>query len=172
MKIFIPILTLIITCLSHSINAQQNRIYINEKSYVSTKSLRFIQNGKTSEVVREIENIYLGIGKNGKSGILLLEKYNNDFFNKDYSIGGTLLIILENGDVIKCIDRNIYGYIDDKASVVYYLTSNELNMLKQSNIASLSYSVWSKGNKKFSTKNFSARNTEETAYHIEDLFNQ
>lgn len=152
------------------INAQY-RISMDDKSYESTKSLKFIQNGKTSFGVQNQENVTMGIGKKGQAGVLLLQKRNEEIFNQDHYIGGTLLITLENGEIIKCIDRNLRGYTDDTASAMYYLTQTEINKLQNFNISRISYSLWLKHFGKTNSKQFSARSTEETAYYVMNLFN-
>jgi hypothetical protein len=56
-------------------------------------------------------------------------------------ISGKLIIYLDDGTVISCIDRGINDNVDDIAISAYTLTTAELNKMKQSNINTIRYQI-------------------------------
>lgn len=56
-------------------------------------------------------------------------------------ISGKLIIYLDDGTVISCIDRGIKDNVDDIATTVYQLTRSELNKMKKSNINTIRYQI-------------------------------
>ncbi|KAF2518823.1 hypothetical protein E0W68_06075 [Flavobacterium salilacus subsp. salilacus] len=132
----------------------QNVINFNDKSYPSTDAFYFTQNASThsySSSRKYYEPITLSIGKNNKGGVILLQKDNllklvhDEGFNEELKIEahltGDLYIYLQDNSVIHCIDREIYGYIDDTSSVLYYLTNIEIDKLKKSTIVKIVYGL-------------------------------
>lgn len=168
MKVFALILIVLISSNLFS----QNRIYHNQQSYESTDAFTYNQNAKSSFGVAQDETIDLSIGKKGSGGIILLQKLNDDFFNKDIMILGSLFLYLSDGSVIKCIDRKLYGYTDDTASVMYFLTSIEIEKLKHNDIESIGYSLaMNFGDMIDSSKNFTATNkNSHTSEGVLELF--
>ncbi|MBW7870139.1 MAG: hypothetical protein H3C39_03655 [Flavobacteriia bacterium] len=123
-----------------------NSIFINEKRYPAIQPLYFEQatSYHYSNTEEDDLEISFTIGKkDNSSGIILLQKTNSGFFAtfSRLSFQGDLLIYLENGDVIKCIDRKIYGYTDDTASIIYYLTKAEIEKLLKNKIVEISYAL-------------------------------
>jgi hypothetical protein len=174
-------LTLIVLMIATSIYSQ-NVINFNEKSYPSTDVFYFVQNASThnySSFVKYKESVYLSVGRNNKGGILLLQKNNllkptndNDF-NKEFKIEahltGDLYLYLGDGSIIHCVDRKIYGYVDDTSSVLYYLTSNEIAKLMKSTIVKVIYSLEA-GIREVKKYSASAED-KDTAGPISTLFN-
>lgn len=86
---------------------------------------------------------------------------------------GDIYLYLQNGEVIKCLDRKIKGYTDNISSSIYYLTVSEIEKLKNQNITSITFSIshidnW--GNK-LSKTNHTAKNREDnTTIAIQALF--
>ena len=74
-------------------------------------------------------------------------------------IRGKLIIYLDDGTVISCIDRGKYDYVDNVTTTVYYLTADELSKMKNSNINTVRYALKC-GNCSMSSEegNFSASN--------------
>lgn len=130
---------------------------IDGKSYVSTEPFTFIQNASTHSYYsskKYIEPIELSIGKKSNGGVVFLQKNNllkpesnSDYFssNDDFKITayieGDLYLYLDNGEIIHCTDREIYGYTDDTSGSIYYLTNNEIEKLKKSNIKKITYGI-------------------------------
>lgn len=48
---------------------------------------------------------------------------------------------MNDGTVINCIDRNIYDYVNNIATTVYYLTIQEITKMKNSNINTIRYNL-------------------------------
>ncbi len=59
----------------------------------------------------------------------------------DVLIRGKLIIYLEDGTVISLTDGGIFDYVDKIASAGYYLTIDDLNKLKSSNIFRIRYTL-------------------------------
>ena len=152
-----------------------NRIYVNNRSYPAINTLDFIQtvNSHYSTEGDFKEGPKLTIAKKSdSSGIILLEKANIDFFSKSSKLylNGTLWIYLENGEVIKCLDRGNYGYIDDTSSNLYYLTNSEINSLINNKIQSISYSLkdyHSQENNNFSATLFKVMDEDDEYFHTD-----
>jgi|SRR5690606_4812475 len=143
-------------------------IYANENSYEATESFYYIQNSKTQQFVKQSETIEVSLGKKSSGGIVLLQKYNGDFYNRNTEFTGNLFLYLSDGSVIKCIDRKMFGYTDDTASAIYYLTDSEIGNLKKYDIVRVGYSLFING---FETKNFSAVNSNSnTSLAVQKLF--
>ncbi len=79
----------------------------------------------------------VGIVKTPRGGYLVLTMITDDFF-AEY-IRGPVLIFLENGQVIKCKDRNNHTVIDNESLSYFYLTPGEMNLLKNHDIISVTF---------------------------------
>lgn len=83
-----------------------------------------------------------------------------------------LILYLDNNEVITCVDRGKFDIVDDYATTLYYLTKEEINKLKKSNISTIRYTVGDNYglNKSYSVTN---RDVERIDFSriIEDLFN-
>lgn len=138
----------------------QNVINFNDKSYPSTDAFYFTQNASThnyTSSVKYYEPITLSVGKKNDGGIVLLQKNNllypesylsspphrgfENYLKNEAYLKGDLYLYLENGSIIHCIDRKIYGYIDDTSSALYYLTTSEVEKLEKSTITKIAYSL-------------------------------
>ena len=146
-------LSLLILFIAHSVYCQ-NVINYNDKSYPSTDAFYFTQNASTHNYTssrKYNEPITLSIGKNNNGGIILLQKNNllklvhENGFNEEFKIEahltGDLYLYLNDGSIIHCLDRTIYGYIDDTSSAMYYLTNIEIEKLKKSTIVKIIYGL-------------------------------
>ena len=76
-------------------------------------------------------------GKRNGGGMLLISV--KDF---DGDIKGDLYIYLKDGNAIRCIDRNIKDNVDHYTMAVYYLTNSEVELLKNSNIEDIRFSLY------------------------------
>lgn len=137
--------TITLLILVWSVNSQ-NRFFIGDKSFLSTESLEMGEGFMTP--------ISLIIAKDGNKGIIAVTK--ESLGNK--RILNTLIIYLEDGTLIKCIDRNIFDIVNNKATTVYYLTSKEIEKLKKTNIHSIRYDFGFDKND-FFTDSFSVENS-------------
>lgn len=117
-----------------NIKAQENYFYINTTRYISTTKSQF---GTISDFGQEKE-VDILFAKNGNAGMIVITVSNS---SSNEHILGNLLIYLKDGTVIQCIDRHIYDNVNDEATTVYYLTSIEINEMKNSNIDRIRFSI-------------------------------
>lgn len=110
----------------------QNFIYHGDKSYISTKTWQFTDNTRRSSLGPQIT-----IGKDKSNGVVL---FSIEAFS-DQTVNGALMIFLENGTIIKCLDRNRKDKLDHRALNIYYLTSEEVEQLKKFRIIKIRYNV-------------------------------
>lgn len=144
-KLYIVIF-IFITCNSYS----QNLFFVGEKSYPSTST--FILKSNSDDF--DWRMLGVSIAKHGDNGLLVLSTSSHSVLIK-----GKILVYLDDGTVISCIDRGKYDHVDNKAITIYHLTSEEISKLRKSNINTVRYSLKC-GNCSFSTEegNFSASN--------------
>lgn len=111
----------------------QNFFFLGEKSYPCTETFTLQSNSDDSEV----NDLKVLFGKDGTMGVFIVSI-------KTYStrrISGKLIIYLDDGTVISCIDREIKDNVDDIASSAYQLTNEELIKMKSSNINKVRYTI-------------------------------
>lgn len=149
MKKIIPILLVLTSIFNYS----QERIAVGDKTYEATPEFEYIQKSKTNgyySTVKYQEIVKISIGKKSNGGLILLQKLNtlvDSNFNHPSSleinakIEGNLFLYLSNGEIIKCLDRKIRGYMDNISSSLYYLTNAEIDKLMKYDIISISYSL-------------------------------
>lgn len=102
-------------------------------------------------------DLTISIAKNGEAGFFVVSTE----VMTTVRIKGNLLIYLDNGELITCIDKGKFDLVDDIATTVYYLTSSEVNKLKENNIQKVRFSLKTTGSKySYSTEegSFSATN--------------
>lgn len=97
-------------------------------------------------------------------------------------IKGTILIYLDDGTVISCIDRDKFDYVNNEVTTIYYLTDAEIDKIKDSNIHTIRFSLkcfeclMSSEEGNFSASNkasdslFSKKQRTNVSALIEDLF--
>lgn len=111
----------------------QNYFYIGEKSYPCTETFNFNSNHSSPYS----DDLDILIAKDTNKGLIAVSKE----MNSSTRIKGKLLIYLDNGTVISCVDRNINDHVNGVGTTVYYLTIQELNKMSISNVNSIRYSV-------------------------------
>jgi hypothetical protein len=105
----------------------QNYLYIDTRRYVSTADWNCtIKNGYP-----EFGNASLSVAKNGSGGYFVVS------VDTHHLLKGSVLIYLENGGVIKCLDTQIKDQHDGISTGIYNLTATEINQLKNSRISSV-----------------------------------
>ena len=132
----------------------QNTFYIGEKTYPCTEN-----NTLKSNKGFPAYDLTVLIAKNGDTGFFVVSTE----VMTPVRIKGNLLIYLDNGEVITCIDKNKFDIVDEIATTVYYLTSAEINKLKENNIQKIRFSLKTTGGKYSSSTeegNYSASNIE------------
>lgn len=132
-----PFITLLF-CTIGITTFSQNTIYVGTKSYPATNTWSFLKNGK-----------YEGYGYNATLEVTFAKYINGGYmmlstggvFSEDESIGGTVLIYLNNGEVLTVTNRLHKDYVDEKTVVVYSISSSQINKLKLINISQIRYSI-------------------------------
>ncbi len=111
----------------------QNFAFIGENSYPSTEKFKLQSNsGK-----EDIGDLSLVFAKDGTTSLIVVSSKLPFFFK----VAEKLIIYLDDGTVISCIDRGINDNVDDVATSAYYLTSSELSKMKASNINTIRYEI-------------------------------
>ncbi|NRB58310.1 MAG: hypothetical protein HRU50_00040 [Winogradskyella sp.] len=111
----------------------QNLFLIGEKSYPCTET--FVLDSNMGFLN---EGLSVLIAKDGNKGMIVVSKKVTSTNDR---IKGKLIIYLDDGTVISCIDGNKNDMVDNITSSVYFLTNEELNKMKSSNIYSIRYSI-------------------------------
>lgn len=132
----------------------QNTFFIGQKTYSCTEKFTLKSNKDFPAY-----DLTVLIAKNGEAGFFVVSTE----VMTPVCIKGNLLIYLDNGEVITCIDKNKYDTVDDITTTVYFLTSAEINKLKENNIQKIRFSLKTTGGKYSSSTeegNYSASNIE------------
>src|SRR5690606_18826773 len=128
------ILILVILAIGHIIEINgQNFVFIGENSYSSTETYTLKSNSDRDYIT----DLNLVFAKDGTKFLLIVSSK----LVRTVRISGKLVIYLDDGTVISCIDRGIKDNVDDIASSAYSLTNEELSKLKNSNINTIRYQI-------------------------------
>lgn len=127
------ILIALITSMSALILNAQNYIYHGDNQYEATQSWVFKLNGTYWS-----EDPELTIAKHSNGGYLML---SIAVPGNGVHIGGTVFVFLEDGSIIKCTDKNIKDYVDNKSIALYNFTMDEIEKLKSFHITKVRFSI-------------------------------
>ena len=128
------IIILVILAITHTINTNgQNFVFIGENSYPSTEKYT-LQSNSDKEIINDLLLVF---AKDGAKGLIILSSK----LTNSVKISGKLVIYLDDGTVISCVDRGINDNVDDIAISAYYLTTAELTKMKHSNINTVRYQI-------------------------------
>ena len=111
----------------------QNLVFIGENSYSSTETFTLKSNSDRDYIT----DLNLVFAKEGTKGLLVVSSK----LVRTVRISGKLIIYLDDGTVITCVDRGIKDNVDDIASSAYSLTNEELSKLTKSNINTIRYQI-------------------------------
>ncbi|PWK25538.1 hypothetical protein LX92_00280 [Maribacter polysiphoniae] len=137
--------------------AGQNLFFIDENSYPCTESFALQSN------LDDGEDLNVLFAKDGATAIIAVTTKSS---LQGTLISGKLIIYLDDGTVISCMDRGESYYVDDTAKAVYSLTNEQVNKMKNSNINTVRYTLKkydfqevnrSASNKAISTKDLIAK---------------
>tara|TARA_B100000787_G_C16118907_1_gene261718 strand:+ start:70 stop:582 length:513 start_codon:yes stop_codon:yes gene_type:complete len=123
------ILTIIFTIETNG----QNLVFIGENSFPSTEKFT-LQSNSDSDY---IGNLNIVFAKDGEKGLLVVSSK----LVSTVRISEKLIIYLDDGNVITCVDNGIKDNVDDIASSAYHLTNEELTKMKKSNINTIRYEI-------------------------------
>lgn len=128
------ILIIVIIAITYTIETNgQNLVFIGENSFPSTEIFTLKSNSDSNF----INDLNLVFAKDGTKKLLVASSK----LVSTVRISGKLIIYLNDGTVITCIDKGIKDNVDDIASSAYYLTNEELAKMKKSNINTIRYEI-------------------------------
>ncbi len=161
MKIKLLVIAMFLACFNSDLYSQ---IYINGKKYNSTVSFNFKQKPSILDIGEKI--VYVTVArKNDTQGIFYIDAPSEGYC----VLRGGIIIYLDNGNIIKCVSRNLFDKVDDRTIGAWYLTTEEINEMKYSDISSIVFTLFEYETfyKKYSASNYKALST---SYHIRKLF--
>ena len=79
----------------------------------------------------------LSIAKDGTTGFFAVRSTSES----GLIFSGKLIIYLDDGAVITCIDSGKSDHVDETAISAYYLTNEDLSKIKNSNINTVRYTL-------------------------------
>ena len=122
---------ILLTAFSSVYSFSQSSIYIGTKQYDATRSWPFTIGSYWSQGAGHVQ-----VAEKANGGMIMIS-----MSSWEGNLKGDLLIYLENGTVIKCLDRGIYDNVDNETIGVYYLTQDEMNSLERSDIAKIRFTL-------------------------------
>ena len=125
------LIILIVTFFSILTAKGQNLFFIGENSYPCTESFALKSN------LDDGEDLNILFAKDGATAVFVV----NSKSTLETIFGGKLIIYLDDGTVITCIDREESYNVDDTAKAVYSLTNEQVNKMKNSNINTVGYTL-------------------------------
>ncbi|MCO7186084.1 hypothetical protein NH341_11665 [Tenacibaculum sp. XPcli2-G] len=156
---------------------KQGKVYVNEKSYKATRTFNFRMNsipfGPSGKGIHNDKKLEVTIARKGNEGILYVKYDDSDNYVYDSNtlFKGNILIRLENGKTIRCIDRNIKGYSDKQSTAIYHLSVKEIQQLKLYNISSINFTMIRSDYLEDVKRNFNAENPNDvTHFSVKALF--
>ncbi len=108
----------------------QNLFFFGENSYPCTEAIS-LQSNSSSNDLKVI------FARDGSKALLIASIKPRD----EVLIREKLIIYLEDGKVITCNDSGKNDFVDRIASSVYYLTNEQISILKNSNIITVRYTL-------------------------------
>jgi formyltetrahydrofolate synthetase len=125
---------LVILSISFSITTNgQNLVFIGENSYQGTETFT-LQSNSDDDYIPDLSLVF---AKGGEGGLLIVSSK----LVSTVRISGKLIVYLDDGTVITCIDKSIKDNVDEIATSAYYLTNVDLDKLKKSNINTIRYMI-------------------------------
>ncbi|HLT32164.1 MAG TPA: hypothetical protein VKZ98_00110 [Aquaticitalea sp.] len=127
----IPIILIPILFITLTANGQ-NLFFIGENSYTCSESFALQSN------LDDGEDLNVLFAKDGATAVIAVTTKSS---LQGTIISGKLIIYLDDGTVITCMDRGESYYVDDTAKAVYSLTNEQVNKMKNSNINTVGYTL-------------------------------
>lgn len=128
------ILILVILAIVFTINANgQNLVFLGEHSFPCTETYTLQSNSEYDW----IDDLKIVFAKDGNKGLLVVSSK----IVPNVRILGKLIIYLNDGTVITCIDKGMNDNVDGVATSAYYLTNEEIAKMKNSNIHTIRYQM-------------------------------
>jgi hypothetical protein len=136
----------------------QDFFFIGESSYPCTETFTLQSNLDSYD---DSQNLKVTIAKDGATGLIIVSRKTMS----GVLITDKLIIYLDDGSVISCIDRGNNEQVDHIASSVYSLTEEEIGKMKNSNINTIKYTLKNENDSYINLLgggNFSASNEGDT----------
>lgn len=156
-KYFLVLIFLLLStmnCLS-----QNNLFFKDGKNYKATPILEFICDDYVYDNILKVQ-----IAKTPKGGILKLAIKTS---GTQVKIGDKVLLILKNGAIIHCLDKNLNDATETE-SIVYYLLSNlEMLQLKKQNIENIRFRIIGKTSRFGSPIGHFTANNKDTNFSLD-----
>jgi len=108
----------------------QNLFFFGENSYPCTEAITLQSNSETNNL-----NIFFAINGTKALFIVSIKSWDGVLFS------GKLITYLDDGTVVTCNDTGKHDYVDNIASSVYYLTTEQLSKMKNSNVNTVRYTL-------------------------------
>ena len=121
----------LIGLLFHLNGNAQNYIYKGNEQFEATNTWSFILNGHYWSTDPTIV-----VARHSNGGYLML---SIEVPFESHFIKGNLTIILEDGNMINCVDRNFRDYVDNTSTNLYNLTLDEIEKMKISKISKIRF---------------------------------
>lgn len=163
-------ITLVLCWLGHAALAQEY-FYIGEQRYPAVYVGSFSFPGSflyqepsssfetSSFIDRSAPSLSVRVAKRSGGGWLVLSTYCGIPYAR---FSGNVYLYLSDGSVIKCYDRGLKDYINNRAVGVYMLSAAEVARLKQHSIDSIRFTI--------DGKSYIATGSEDTRQPIRELF--
>ena len=123
----------LIGLLFHLNGNAQNYIYKGNEQFEATNTWSFILNGHYWSTDPTIV-----VARHSNGGYLML---SIEVPFESHFIKGNLTIILEDGSMINCVDRNFRDYVDNTSTNLYNLTLDEIEKMKNSRISKVRFNI-------------------------------
>lgn len=128
------ILILVFLAITYTININgQNLVFIGENNFPNSKTFTLQSNSDSDR----IQDLNLVLVKDGTKRLLVVSAK----LVRTVRISGKLIIYLNDGTVITCVDKGINDNVDDIATSAYYLTIEELAKMKKINVNTIRYKI-------------------------------
>ena len=148
----LKLVTLVCFLVLSIVTFSQNSIYIGTTSYQATDSWRFTVNNNFS-----LEKTYVTIAKKGTGGLIMLTIPTST----EGKIKGDIIIYLEDGNAIKCLDRNIRDQLNNEIMAVYYLSQADIQKMSNSDILNIRFTL---SHYPYEDKNYLTENSYTTLF--------
>jgi Ni,Fe-hydrogenase maturation factor len=136
-------LFLILILLLSLTNYSQETLKFKNKTYPATPIWNFY-----CEEYAYSSKLKVQIAKTENGAML---KLSIDTSNENLFIGDKILMVLTDGSLIYCVDKNIRESLGQEKTTYYFLTNSEINQLKKLDIENIRFQIIGKESK-FSSK--------------------
>jgi hypothetical protein len=120
------LLLIVFSLMSKTTFSQNGTYFIGDITYPCSSTICFREVSKYDPCIILV--------KDGKKGMMIFQEYY-------FKVCGTIILYLDDNTTIKLFDRKQFDKVNDIYSVVYYLTEQEINILKTTNIKTIRFNI-------------------------------